>query len=120
MTFPATIQPYTPKVAVITGAAQGIGRAIALRLADDGLDVVLNDLPSQQAALDDLVTQIQTRGRRSVGYTGDVTNESDVQDLIEFAVKEMSGIDVVSFVLLTVFTFKLKELQDGRQCRYCS
>lgn len=88
-------QPYSPKVAIVTGAAQGIGRGIALRLAQDGLDVVVNDLPSQQAALDELVSQIRDLNRRALACTGDVSIEADVKKLVEITVKEMKGLDVM-------------------------
>ena len=46
-------------VAIITGAAQGLGRAIALRLASDGFDVALNDIPAKAPALEELVNQLK-------------------------------------------------------------
>ena len=60
----ADISDYTPNVAVITGAAQGIGKAIALRLADDGFNVVVADLISQQDKLDLLVKEVILKGRK--------------------------------------------------------
>lgn len=86
---------YSPKVAIVTGAAQGIGRGIALRLAQDGLDVVVNDLPSQEAALNELILQIKALDRRALALTGDVSKEADVKNLVENTVKEMGGLDVV-------------------------
>ncbi|KAH7922291.1 hypothetical protein BV22DRAFT_667027 [Leucogyrophana mollusca] len=47
----------------VCGAAQGIGRATALRLADDGLDVAISDLPSQRSKLDAVAEEIRAKGR---------------------------------------------------------
>ena len=57
------------RVAIITGASRGIGRAVALRLAEDGLDVALNDLPSAHARLESVRGEIEDRRRRADGGT---------------------------------------------------
>jgi len=82
------------RVAVVTGACQGIGRGIALRLAKDGLDVAVNDIPANASKLDDVVSEIEKHGRRAVAVTGDVSVESDVDNLIAVTVRELGGVDV--------------------------
>lgn len=83
------------KVAVITGSAQGIGKAIAIRLAQDGLDIVLNDLPAQQKKTEELKAQILDMGRRCVIVLGDASREADVQNLINACVSELGSLDVM-------------------------
>ena len=85
----------TSRVAIVTGAAQGIGEAIALRLADDGIDVVVNDLPRKREQLDGVVKAIQAKGRRAAAVVGDAAVESDVVALVDVAVKEFGGLDIV-------------------------
>ncbi|KAF8885324.1 NAD(P)-binding protein [Infundibulicybe gibba] len=72
----------TKGIAVVTGAAKGIGRAIALRLADDGFDVGLNDIRSQMEALESLSQEISRKGRKSIIVVGDVSVEEDVKSLV--------------------------------------
>jgi meso-butanediol dehydrogenase / (S,S)-butanediol dehydrogenase / diacetyl reductase len=85
----------TTKVALVTGAARGIGRAIALRLAEDGLDVAVNDLPNTPE-LDDVVREIENKGRRSLAVPADVSLEEDVEKIIQQVVQKLGSLDVVS------------------------
>ena len=85
----------TTRVALVTGAARGIGRAIALRLAVDGLDVAVNDLPNTPG-LEDVVREIESKGRRSLAVPADVSLETEVEKMIQQVVEELGSLDVVS------------------------
>jgi meso-butanediol dehydrogenase/(S,S)-butanediol dehydrogenase/diacetyl reductase len=85
----------TTRIALVTGAARGIGRAIALRLAEDGLDVAVNDL-SNTPELDDVVREIESKGRRSLAVPGDVSLEAEVEKIIQQVVEKLGSLDVVS------------------------
>ena len=82
-------------IAIVTGAAQGIGRSVALRLADDGFDVAVNDLPSKKDIIDSVVNEIQLKGRRSLAALADVTEDGDVKAMVATVVTEFGGLDVV-------------------------
>lgn len=83
-------------IAIVTGAAQGIGQSIALRLAQDGLDVAVNDLPEKDVQLQEVVHQIQAAGRRSIAVAADVSDEEGVRKMIAQTVRRLGGLDVVS------------------------
>ncbi|KAJ7116449.1 NAD-binding protein [Mycena epipterygia] len=86
----------TIRIACVTGAAQGIGRAIALRLAADGCNVTIGDLPAKMALLEDLVDEIQNKFKvKSVAISVDVTDEGDVDNLITTTVQQLGGLDVM-------------------------
>ena len=85
---------YSPRVAIITGSARGLGFAIAQRLADDGIDIVINDLPSEIEQINEAVEVIKKKGRKAIGVPGDVTKEEDVKALVEKAVEALGSVDV--------------------------
>lgn len=91
-------QSNSKGVAVVTGSAQGIGRSIAIRLAVDGYDVVINDLESNKENLEEVKKEIvaDLPERRVLIVLGDVSVEEDVKGLIESAVKEFGNLNVVS------------------------
>ena len=61
---------YQPKVAIVTGSAQGIGHAIAHRLADDGISVVINDLPEKEEQCAEVVKEFEAKGQKAVAIVG--------------------------------------------------
>ncbi len=81
------------RVAVVTGSGRGIGRAIALKLADDGAAVVVNDLDASPAA--DTVRDIETAGGRAVSVQGSVTDDGFAERFVQTAVDAFGGLDIV-------------------------
>lgn len=82
-------------VAVITGSSQGLGLAIALRLADDGCDIVVNDLPSKIRPMEDAVRRITSKGVRATVVAADVSSEDEVKRLVEVTVEKFGKLDIV-------------------------
>ncbi|KAI0642833.1 acetoin reductase family protein [Trametes meyenii] len=81
------------RVAIVTGAAEGIGRGVALRLAKDGFDLGLFDLPHAQEKLEDLAESVRKEfGARVVNVYGDVSKEEDVKRLVEMVVQELGSL----------------------------
>jgi 3-oxoacyl-[acyl-carrier protein] reductase len=81
------------QVAVVTGAAHGLGRAIALRLGEEGARLALGDI--DKAALDRTVADIAAGGGHAIGLVGDVTEEGPAARLIEAAVERHGRLDVL-------------------------
>ncbi len=83
----------TQKVAIVTGAARGIGAAIAKRLADDGLSVAVLDLDA--AACADTVAAITAGGGKAIAVGADVSDEASVGAAVEKVVAELGAPTVV-------------------------
>ena len=81
------------KVAIVTGAGQGLGEAIALRLAREGAAVMANDLNRESAAR--TAEQIRASGGRAGIFAGNVTDETVVQELVAHAVAELGALDIL-------------------------
>lgn len=81
--------------AIVTGASQGIGRAIALRLADDGFDIALNDIATKSMELDAVASEINGKGRQTIVVPADVSVEDEVRGMIATAVRVLGGVDVM-------------------------
>lgn len=81
------------KVAVVTGASRGIGRAIALKLAACGARVVLS--ARSQAALDDLAAEIAAAGGEALAVPTDIARTAEVENLFERAVERFGQVDIL-------------------------
>ncbi|MEU4983535.1 SDR family oxidoreductase [Streptomyces sp. NPDC021969] len=90
-----TNQPTTvERVAVVTGGSRGIGRAVAQKLAEDGLAVVVN-YARGAAAADETVAAVTGAGGRAIAVQADVAEEKEVAALFDRAEEEYGGVDVV-------------------------
>ncbi|WP_040339492.1 SDR family NAD(P)-dependent oxidoreductase [Candidatus Blastococcus massiliensis] len=81
---------FTGRTALVTGGASGIGQAVALRLAEGGAHVVVNDLSEDGAHR--LVERIVSSGGRAVAAVGDVTDPAQVEAAVALAVREFGGL----------------------------
>ena len=81
------------RVGIVTGAGQGMGRAVALRLSDGGASLVVNDVNS--AAAESTCTLIAERGGEAVAAPGDVTSSAEVRRMVEAATGSFGGLHVL-------------------------
>lgn len=82
------------KVAVVTGSARGIGRAICLKLAQLGADVVVNAVSSEEMALG-LVKEIKGMGRKAIFVKANIANVAEARKLMDETVEKFGKIDIL-------------------------
>lgn len=79
------------KVAIVTGASDGLGKAIAQCYAENGMKVVISDINADKGT--QLVEEIKANGGEAVFYKTDVSNEADVRGVVEFAIETYGQLD---------------------------
>ena len=82
------------KVALITGAARGIGKAIALKFAQEGADVAFTDLVINEAA-EETIAEIAAFGHKVKGYASNAANFDETHTVVEEILKEFGHIDIL-------------------------
>src|SRR5215212_192638 len=83
------------RIALVTGAARGIGRGIALRLAVDGLDVAVNDVGANADQLEGVAEEIRGTGRRAAAVVADVSDPGEVEGMVRRVADELGSLDVM-------------------------
>jgi 3-oxoacyl-[acyl-carrier protein] reductase len=81
------------KVALVTGGAQGIGKAIALLLARNGADIVVSDINVEKA--EETVKEIESIGSKAMAIKANVASLSDVEQMVEVILKNFGKIDIL-------------------------
>lgn len=81
------------KIALVTGAAQGIGRAIALLLAEQGADVIVSDINLEKAR--ETAQEIEARGRRALAIQANVAIPAEVEQMVETIIEQFGRIDIL-------------------------
>jgi NAD(P)-dependent dehydrogenase (short-subunit alcohol dehydrogenase family) len=102
----------TGKIAVITGGDSGIGRAVAIAYAREGADVLISYL-SEDSDAKDTADYVEKAGRRAVLVKGDIADPQHCRDIIQTAVDELGGIDIlVSNAAYQMSHETLEEISD--------
>lgn len=83
------------KIALVTGASRGIGRAIAIGMARRGFDVAINDIERQNDALQEVAGEIEAAGRRSLTVFADVSRKAEVEAIVKKTVDAFGRIDAL-------------------------
>jgi SDR family mycofactocin-dependent oxidoreductase len=112
------------KVALITGAAHGQGRAHAVASARNGADIVLFDAPGQlstvpygmgtRSGLDETAALVEKEGRRAVVVTGDVRSQADLDSAVAAGLSTFGGIDILIANAGIWYTTPLQDLTEDQ------
>lgn len=83
------------KVALVTGAAQGMGRGIAVALARKGADLITNDLQSNSNNMEETIALIKKYGRQCTAVYANVANQAEVEQMVSTALDKYGKIDIL-------------------------
>lgn len=83
------------RTAIVTGSSRGIGRAIALRLANDGYDVCINDVEANRPGAEEIAEEIRKLGRKSIVAIADVSKYAEVEAMVQRSVKELGELNTM-------------------------
>lgn len=103
------------KVAVVTGAAQGIGEAVARLLAQQGAIVAAVDIREDQ--LDQLVTELRSQGHQATACPVDISNHQSVEDAVQCIEKTLGPIGILVNAAGVLYTGAVSELRDEEWTR---
>jgi NAD(P)-dependent dehydrogenase (short-subunit alcohol dehydrogenase family) len=104
-------KPLEGQVALVTGAAKRVGRSIALRLAADGADLIINYLSSKPEA-EELVREVESVGRRALAVQGDVAQRQDVENIFATIEVKFGRLDILVNNAGIFFAAKFEELTE--------
>ncbi len=82
------------KIALVTGSSRGVGRAVALGLAEQGANVVVNYTSNENAA-NEVVETIQSMGRKAIAVKADVAQKTEVENLVNSAIDTFGRLDIL-------------------------
>ncbi|OQN97882.1 hypothetical protein B0A48_16193 [Cryoendolithus antarcticus] len=83
------------RTAIVTGSSRGIGKAIALRLAQDGYDICVNDVTANKQGAEEVAEEIRKLGRKSTVALGDVSVLSEVEQIVQKSVKDLGDLNTM-------------------------
>ncbi|VDB91612.1 unnamed protein product [Peniophora sp. CBMAI 1063] len=89
----SSLRLATHRVAIVTGAARGIGKSVALRLAQDGHDVAVVDM--RGSAVYEVEREIKALGRRSMALYTDVSKDQEVEKMVNDVAGKLGGVDIM-------------------------
>jgi len=102
------------KVVIITGGRRGIGKAIALAMAEAGADIAICDRVIEDGELNAVAEEVKRLGRRSLAVQADITHKADVDALVQRVMDEFGAVDIlVNNVAMNIRALLLELSEDG-------